>query len=57
MRIPLTGSILSDLGLVALAFVIGLAIALKADMKWGYVLVLLSVGWGWFVVRAILHAQ
>ena len=53
MNIPVTGSVLYDCVLIVIVLIIGTALALKADNKFGWLIVVLSIVWAVMIMKAV----
>ncbi len=47
LKFPLTGDRLTDITIAVVFLIIGAAVALKADKKWGWVFVGLALFWAY----------
>lgn len=52
VRFPITGDMTTDFVLIVFAVIAGVALALKAEKKWGWLLVLLAFAWAFFMVKS-----
>jgi hypothetical protein len=52
-HLPITGDVTYDFVLIVLVVIAGVFMALRADNKWGWALVLLAFLWGFLMLRVM----